>query len=295
MSFAEAVVLGVVQGITEFLPVSSSGHLVLLPVLLGWEDQGLVFDVVVHVATLVAIVAFFWNDFQRMGLDLMRDLAARLKFKVGSKREVKGQYQGARFSKPHASMGYQWSASSRLVGLLILASVPIALVGVLLKGSIENEFRSAFWVGCFFFTVGLLFMAGTYWLERQTVMKQADQLKPRFALAIGLAQALAVFPGVSRSGVTIFAGVGVGLSRTEAARFSFLLSIPAILGALLVSGLDLIGHPLPEPWYIYVTGFVSAASSGYLAIRFMFVFLRRFTLRPFGWYLLLMAVVAWTS
>src|SRR5215213_6946747 len=248
LELIEAVILGVVQGLTEFLPVSSSGHLLLGQYFLGLDEKrfGLSFDVALHMGTLVAVVSFFWRDLVRMALAFVRsfwhrDLA----------------------SDPDQRMAY----------LVIASTVPAALIGFVFEGFFENTVRSP-WVVVFnFVLVGVLFLVGE-------------------AVGIGLAQATALVPGVSRSGATITLGLFLGLRREEAARFSFLMSVPIIAGA---GGLQL-GEVLaegmnPHEWLLFGAGFIASALVGYLTIRFLLNYLTYHSLRVFAYYRFAVAVV----
>jgi undecaprenyl-diphosphatase len=254
MDILRAILLGVVQGATEFIPVSSSGHLVLVPWLLGWDSPGLVFDTVVHWGTLVAVLAFFWRDWWRLISAWLRGLVR-----------------------------WEWhDPEARLMWLLIAGSIPAAVIGYLLESFFESLFGQPVWVSAFLLvTAGLLALGE--WLGRQT--RQMGDLRLRDALVVGLGQAAAIAPGISRSGTTIVAGLLRGMERAAAARFSFLLATPVILGAGLFKLLDLFGAPdalaqLP----ILLVGFVTAAASGYLCIWGLLRYLQRGKLYIFAAY-----------
>lgn len=203
MDSHHAVVLGIVQGLTEFLPVSSSAHLVLFPYFLRWEDPGLAFDVALHMGTLGAILAFFWRDWIVMGKQL-------LGYAVPSYRAIKSDVS---------------------IWLLVIGSVPAAIAGLLFKGVAEETLRSP-WLGAMML---ILFGAVLWYYDARGRKDRAvESFRPMDAALVGLAQALAIIPGVSRSGITITAALALGLTRPAAARFSFLLSAPIIAGAGLV-------------------------------------------------------------
>jgi undecaprenyl-diphosphatase len=268
MSLLRAAVLGVVQGATEFLPISSSGHLVLVPWLLGWPEPGLLFDTLVHWGTLLAVLAYYRKDF----LTLLGAWLSSVR-----ERRLDGDPQ------------------RRLAWLLLIGSVPAGLAGLLLQDFFENLFGQPPAAATLLLITGLLLAASEYWRHKQhsgaprhaesrTPLASAARLSIGAALFVGLAQALAIAPGISRSGATIAAGLLVGLSRPEAARFSFLLATPAILGAGLLQLADLAGGNVSAPWISVVAGFLAAAVVGYLAIRFLLDYLQRHALYIFAVY-----------
>lgn len=258
MTLLQALVLGVVQGVTEFLPISSSAHLVLVPWLLGWRFEAqaaFLFDVLVQLGTLMAVVVYFARDLWRLLL-----------------AAAKGLLGGRPCTDPDA----------RLAWLVVLATVPAALTGVLIKDWVEATFSQPALVGAFLFvTAAMLFVA-----ERGR--KNGNflaSLTMRDALGIGLAQALSLFPGISRSGATIAAGRMCGLRRPEAARFAFWMAVPVMIGAGLVASVDLASLPAAEAWAApLLVGFLAAAASGYLAIRWLLRFVGRRPLIPFAIY-----------
>jgi undecaprenyl-diphosphatase len=256
LELIEAVFLGIVQGLTEFLPVSSSGHLLLGQYFLGLDQArfGLSFDVALHLGTLVAVVTFFWRDLARMALAFLRSLRQR------------------DFSDPDQKLAY----------LVLASTIPAALIGYLLEDLFETAVRSP-WVVVFnLVLVGVLFIVGE---AVGCKSRQASKLTFLEALGIGLAQAAALVPGVSRSGATITLGLFFGLRREEAARFSFLMSAPIIAGA----GTLQLGEAISKGMGAYDTllfgvGFVSSAVVGYLAIRFFLRFAVNHSLRAFAYY-----------
>lgn len=246
VTFWQAVVLGVLQGLTEFLPVSSSGHLVIGQALLGMEAEVLSFDIFVHVGTLVAVFAVFWGDIVRL---------LRHPF-------------------------------NKTVGLIILGCVPAGLMGFLLNDLFTSLFSSLVAVGCALIVTGvLLFISDRFQGQRQIRDLNAGQ-----ALLVGLFQGLAITPGLSRSGSTIFGALLCGLKRSEAAKFSFLLSIPVILGAALKQVLDMRGGEIVFQ-SSYLVGFVVAAVCGYLAIRVFLKLLENKSLRYFSYYCWVLAII----
>ncbi len=261
MDLLRAIVLGIVQGATEFLPVSSSGHLVLIPFWLGWEEPPLTFDVVVHLGTLVAVLAYFWRDW----LTLLR--AGWTALQTRSTQNTPGQ-----------------ELDAHLLLLLIVGTIPVVVAGLFVKRLFESVSNEPAIVASFLYvTAGLLVLSE----RRGTLNRSLDGMTLRDALTIGVAQAFAVLPGISRSGSTIAAGILRGLPRAAAARFSFLLGTPVILGAGGKQALDLLlGHETLADGMVLplVVGFVSAASVGYLCIWFLMRLLQNRRLYGFAIY-----------
>jgi undecaprenyl-diphosphatase len=268
-----AAVLGLVQGLTEFVPVSSSAHLVLVPFLLRWPAPDLSFDVAVHLGTALAVIGYF-----------ARDLAAIL---AGTWRWAlrHGSDEDAR----HA----------RLLGLLAVGSVPAAIAGILLQGAFEDLFTGRERVDDVGAPVTALFLLGTaaiLWAAETVYARRGsrdrrglEDMRLGDAIVVGLFQAVAIAPGLSRSGATIGAGVFRGLRRDAAARFSFLLSLPAILGAGLVALPDV---PAGADWGPIAAGAAFAAATGFAAIAFLLRYLRTRTMRPFAFYCVMLAAVS---
>jgi undecaprenyl-diphosphatase len=261
MTLFQAFILGLVQGATEFIPVSSSGHLVLVPWLLGWEldpDIVFAFDVLVQWGTLVAVVAYFWRDLWAIVTAVLRGLIER---------------------KPLQTL------DARLGWLLVAATLPAVVLGLLLKDTVEAAFDSETATAAFLlFTAALLTVSE--WLGQRD--RSLDALNWLDALWIGLGQALALFPGISRSGATIAAAMSRNVERAAAARFSFLMSAPVIFGAGLLPLKDMLeAGTLDTHLAPLGVGFVAAAVSGYLCIRGLLAFLRRRPLYVFAAYCLL--------
>ena len=263
----QAIIQGVVQGLTEFLPISSSAHLILLPRLMGWDDPFLTsaeFDVMLHLGTLGALLVYFWRDMVRLGRAWLASLRER---RLGD--------------DPHR----------RLAWLLLLTVIPAALVGALFEDFFDETFREALLLIPLLLVVGAGMLAfGERYGRRD---RGLERLRVRDALVIGLAQALALFPGISRSGVTIAAGLVVGLQREAAARFSFLMGIPIIAGAglwklrVIVSGETSAFEPM-----VLAAGMAASALAGLAAIAFLLRFLRTRSTGIFIVYRLLFAAVA---
>ena len=256
METIQIVVLAIIQGLTEFLPVSSSAHLILAPHIMGWPDQGLAFDVAVHVGTLTAVVWYF----RRETADLTRDWFASL----ARKRQV----------------GDSW-----LAWAVIVATIPAGLAGSLGKDFVEDGLRSPLVIAGATILFGLLL-----WFADATGRRLRDEhtLSLPDAIVIGLMQALALIPGTSRSGITITAALMLGLTREAAARFSFLLSIPLILAAGLLKTQDLLASSAPVDWNALVWGALLSSVSAYLCIHAFLALLRHVGMMPFILYRLLL-------
>lgn len=263
MELLRAAILGIVQGLTEFIPVSSSGHLILVPAALGWDDQGLAFDVGLHLGSLLALLAYFWRDW----LGMVQTAATDLR-----------------------SVGFRWRRfrqETRLLAALALGTLPVAVVGLLAGDWIEENVRQA-WV----VALGLA-IAGTVILLVDRAGKHTRTLEEfgfRDALFVGSAQALALVPGVSRSGSTITAGVFLDFRRDAAARFAFLLGTPAILGAALFKAADL-GRAWHDDFNVLAAGFIASALTGFVVIHFLLRYLRTRSLLVFVLYRYGLAVV----
>jgi undecaprenyl-diphosphatase len=269
VSIWEAIVLGIVQGITEFLPISSSGHLILVPWLFGWTEPGLTFNVGVHIGTLAAVVIYFWRDLFGMAVALPRGIIAR---------------QPMRDPK------------SYLATIIILGSIPAAIVGLTLGDRIEAFFHSGdggrlaiVLIACALIVVGVMMAIA----ERRAVHHRTiEDIRGRDGLLIGLAQALALFPGVSRSGSTITAGLFLGLRREAAARFSFLLGVPAVVGAAAFEVRNLVTNGLSDgEATVFVAGILTSGIVGYISIAFLLRFLVSHTTMIFTVYRVLFGVL----
>lgn len=243
MDIWQSLVLGIVQGITEFLPISSTAHLVLVPGVFGWEDPGLQFDVALHLGTFFAVLWYFWRDIARL-------LVAWL----GSfrKPDLKGDPQ------------------QRLAWFILVACIPGGLAGVLLEDKAETVFRSSMVIGIAMVVFAILLLVS------ELVSKRAldeDEINWGQALVIGIAQGIAIIPGASRSGVTMTAGLLVGLTREAAARFSFLLGTPIIFAAMAYKLKDLIHAP--SALYVpMAVGILASTVTGYLSIKFLIAYLK---------------------
>ncbi len=259
MSELQVVILAIVQGLTEFLPISSSGHLVLVPFFFGWADQGLAFDVAVHFGSLIAVLLFFREDIKgllRGGLQVL----------------------GANTS----------TIEARLALGIALGTIPAALAGLLLVDWIEANLRSPLVIVCTLSGYAVLMILADRFGKRE---RSISDFTIRHALMIGVAQALALVPGTSRSGVTITLARFLGFERQDAARFSFLLAVPVILLATGYSLLNLLSSDQAVAWGQLAIGVAVSAVVAYLSIEFFMRFVSRIGLLPFAIYRLLLAGV----
>lgn len=259
MTWLQIVVLAIVQGLTEFLPISSSGHLVLVPSLFGWGDQGLAFDVAVHFGSLLAVCLFFRSD-----------LAAL----------VRG---GAQLAARRTD-----TIESRLALGIALGTIPAAIAGLTLAGWIEANLRDPAVIVFTLSGYGILMVAADLFGRRERAIVD---VRVRDALLIGTAQALALVPGTSRSGVTITAGRMLGFTRQDAARFSFLLSVPVILLASVYKAIEMITGPAAVPWGELGVAVAISGIVAYLSIGFFMAVVSRIGLMPFAIYRLVLAGV----
>lgn len=258
MDLFQAVVLAIVQGITEFLPISSSAHLILVPELLGWAASGLAFDVAVHVGTLFAVVAFLWKELLQI---------------------AQGWFAGfARFN---------WSKEGLLGWMLIAATVPVGLVGFLAGDFIEANLRTALIIGITTLVFGLLLG----WADRGAEHKTAEMGDMTFkhAVLVGLAQMLALIPGTSRSGITMTALLSLGYNRVASAKFSFLLAVPTILLPGLLKTNELIANSEQVPWLSLLVGVMVSAIVAFFSMRWFIALVTRVGMRPFVIYRVLLA------
>ena len=249
MDHLHAVYLALLQGITEFLPISSSAHLVLLPKIFGWEDQGLAFDVAVHVGTLFAVIAYFRHDIFRLLAAWLRSCAQR-----------------------------QMTSDAKLVWFVLFGTVPVAVAGLLFHDYIELYLRSPLIIAAT--TIGFGVLLGVADLCGKK-LRSEDSLGYFDIVWIGLTQALALIPGTSRSGITMTAALALGLTRSAAARFSFLLSIPVIMMAGAYESLKLVQQSVPVAWGALLLGTGVSFISAYLCIRFFMLLIERVGMLPF--------------
>jgi undecaprenyl-diphosphatase len=247
LSTLQAAILGLVQGLGEFLPISSSAHLVLIPWLFKWNDPGLTFDIALHIGTLIAVAIYFWKDWLKLITKGLTDVR---------------------------------STEGKLFWYLVAATIPGAVVGFLLEKKAETIFREPILIATMLILLGVLL----YWADRRGVKHiEMNRITFRTSLFIGLSQALAIIPGVSRSGITMTMGLLMGLTREGAARFSFLLAAPIIFGAALVKLPHFISNP-SEITINFIIGVLVSFVTGILSIGFLLRYVQTNNFLPFAWY-----------
>lgn len=256
MELIQIILLSIVQGITEFLPISSSGHLILVPVLTDWQDQGLAFDVAVHVGTLVAVILYFRNDIKQLLVAWIQSLIKR-----------------------------KLTPEARVAWGVLLGTIPVGLAGLFFKDFIEAYLRGPLTIAATTIIFGLLLLFAD---RIGTRIRSEYDMRGLDILLIGLSQVLALIPGTSRSGVTMTAALLLGFTREAAVRFSLLLSIPVILlaGGLLTK--DLVESTAPVDWTALILGMVLSAISALICIHYFLKFLERFGMMPYVIYRLLL-------
>jgi undecaprenyl-diphosphatase len=264
-SVLQAIVLGITQGLTEFAPVSSSGHLILVPWLFNWhilDDPALnkTFDVALHLGTLIGALIYFRHDVARYLAAAVRSLR---------QRAVR-------------------TTDERLAWILVIGTIPGALAGALFEGVIEENLGKPWLIAVMLAVFGIVLLI----VDRTSRSdRKLEDLELRDAIVVGVAQAIALQPGVSRSGVTITAARGLGVERASAARFSFLLSLPIIAGAAAFKAIDLVGSGFQDYAGPFLWGFVSSAISGFLVISFLLAYLRSHDFTPLAIYRLAVAAL----
>jgi undecaprenyl-diphosphatase len=267
MNTLQAFVLGAVQGIAEFLPISSSGHLILVPAFFKWQDPGLAFDVFLHLGTLFAIFVYFFRDWWRVANAGLQSILER---RIGYDRD------------------------RQTFWFLVVGSVPGALAGAVLNHAAEELFRAPLLVAVTMASLGFLL----YWIDgKYPALRNFEELKMKDAVIIGCAQAFAIVPGVSRSGSTMTAARLLGLNREASARFSFLLAFPITLGAVLFEARKFTGETLHSMSSSYlIVAFSASVVFGFLSIHFLLQYLRNADFKVFAWYRVVLAgfTVIWS-
>lgn len=267
MQWLEVLILSLIQGLTEFLPVSSSAHLLLLPIFTDWPDQGLVFDIAVHFGSLLAVLAYFRKEVWGLIKAWLKSLTSR-----------------------------EMTSEARLAWAILWATIPVGLVGLLAKGFIETHMRSGVYMGYSLIIFGLLLGWADWRHGRRCELNQGKTCRSEYEmsakqiLGIALAQTLALIPGTSRSGITMTAGLMLGLTREASARFSFLLSIPVIFLAAMLQSVEIITEPSvvsPSPTHLMGAVLVSAISA-YACIHLFLGFIQRIGMQPFVIYRVLL-------
>ena len=260
MDIFHAIVLAIVQGITEFLPISSSAHLILVPKLLGWADQGLAFDVAVHVGTLLAVVVFLKKEIQQI---------------------APAWLLGWR--------GFNWGVHGKLGWLVIFATIPVGLIGLLLGDFVEANLRAAWVIAASTLVFGILLA----WADRKGAQNSApiESLTWRQTLLVGMAQVFALIPGTSRSGVTMTALLALGFSRVAAARFSFLMAVPVIALSGFLKGTELATSEQTVEWGVLFLGAALSAIVAFACMHWFMRFVERVGMMPFVIYRILLSIV----
>ncbi len=259
MDFIQILALALLQGLTEFLPISSSAHLILVPILVGWKDQGLAFDLAVHIGTLTAVVAYFRVELKQMWRDWLRSITHR-----------------------------EMTPDARLFWAVGFGTIPAGLAGLAFGDFIEENLRSTIVIATTTIVFGLVLL-----IADKTGLHKRDEYSINWmdVLLIGCAQALALIPGTSRSGITITAALVLGLTREGAARFSFLLSIPIIFLAGMLKTVELAAGDAPVDWMALFLGALISGISAYLCIHFFLKLLERIGMTPFVIYRLFLGAI----
>jgi len=269
MTILQSIVLGVIQGITEFLPVSSSGHLILLPTLLGWNLQSLSFDVALHFGTVMAVLIFFAKDWYLMISMLIRDVV--FSNTLLKEKSIKNFHK-----------------ESKLLLTIGVVIIPVAIFGYFLESPIETIFRSPIYVSVMLILVAVLMYASDRYSEK--LLKKKDKITFMDSFIISISQVLALIPGTSRSGITITTGLFLGLKREDAAKFSFLLATPLILGAAILKVPDLFTSG-SEPISTLFFGVLSSFVVGILSIKFLLNYVKKNNLNAFVIYRILLGIL----
>ncbi|WP_456381138.1 undecaprenyl-diphosphate phosphatase [Thiolapillus sp.] len=260
MELIQIILLALIQGLTEFLPISSSAHLILAPYVFGYTDQGLAFDLAVHLGTLLAVIMYFRREITLMAQDWFASLAE----------------------------GGKPTANSRLGWAIILATIPVMLTGSLIKNLVEHELRAPLVIATTTIVIGLLLWWADHYSRRN---KDISEMNFKHALFIGIAQAISLIPGTSRSGITMAAALMLGYTREAASRFSFLLSIPTILASVLWVGKGLFSSEEAVNWLDLGLGVLLSFAAAYTTIHFFLRFIERIGMAPFVIYRLVLGVV----
>ena len=259
MEWLQIIVLSLVQGITEFLPISSSAHLILTPHLFGWPDQGLAFDLAVHVGTLIAVITYFRAELKQMALAC-----------------ISGKSGGC------------YHRDARLTGQVLLATLPALVVGLVFHDTIAGDLRNPLVIAATTIGFGLLMLLAN---REKNTARDEYHLSFQLALVIGLAQVLAFIPGTSRSGITMTAAVLLGMTREAGARFSFLLSIPLILGGGAYKTMLLMQSTQAVDWLALLIGVLLSALSAFACIYWFLRFIQKYSFTPFVVYRVLLGAV----
>lgn len=262
MSVLKAIILGIIQGVAEFLPISSSAHLILFPYLFGWEESGLAFDIALHFGTMMAVLAIFFKDWWNLFIGAVKDIKDKKK-----------------------------STNGRMFWYLIIATVPAALTGLLLDDVIENIIRNKIWIIALALAImGLLIYIGDKWASKHYKKEtKFEDISLKQALIVGIFQAFAVIPGFSRSGTTILAGRLQGISKEAITKFTFLLSVPVICGATILKIGDLAFTKE------VIVGIISSFAMGVISIKFLLSYIKKHDFSIFAFYRVILALIVFAK
>lgn len=258
MTIFRAIILGIIQGIAEFLPISSSAHLIIFPYLFGWEESGLAFDVALHFGTMMAVILIFFKDWWNLFVGAIKDVKEKKK-----------------------------TTNGKMFWYLIIATIPAALAGVLLDNVIEDVIRNKVWIVALALAImGLLIYVGDKWASKHYKKEtEFEDITLKQALIVGISQAFAVIPGFSRSGTTILAGRLQGISKEAITKFTFLLSVPVICGATILKVGDL---ALTKE---VIVGIITSFATGIIAIKFLLRYIKKHDFSIFAFYRVILAII----
>lgn len=258
MTIFRAIILGIIQGIAEFLPISSSAHLIIFPYLFGWEESGLAFDVALHFGTMMAVILIFFKDWWNLFVGAIKDVKEKKK-----------------------------TTNGKMFWYLIIATIPAALAGVLLDNVIEGVIRNKVWIIALALAImGLLIYVGDKWASKHYKKEtEFEDITLKQALIVGISQAFAVIPGFSRSGTTILAGRLQGISKEAITKFTFLLSVPVICGATILKVGDL---ALTKE---VIVGIITSFATGVIAIKFLLRYIKKHDFSIFAFYRVILAII----
>ena len=261
MTVLQSIVLGIVQGVGEFLPISSSAHLILVPYLLGWKESSMAFDIALHFGTLLAVLVVFFNEWWRLFIGAIKNFTSKKK-----------------------------STDGKMFWYLVIATIPAALAGLLLEDIIEGYFRKKIWlIALFLALMGIFIYLGDVWASKHYRKREIsfENISLKQAFLVGCSQAFAVFPGFSRSGTTILAGRLMGLSREAITKFTFLLSVPIIAGATILKVKDLTMS------LEVVIGVVTSFIVGLICIKFLLKYIKKHDFSVFAFYRVIIAIIVY--
>jgi len=276
MTLFQSIFLGLIQGIAEFLPISSSAHLIIFPWFFNWEDGGLTFDVALHAGTLIALLLYFRSEWTRLFFALLKFKPADLKL-LTKNTNISDETKS---DQPHEQ-------DLRLALFIIVATIPGAIMGLLLEKKAEHAFRSPVLIAGNLAVMGLILW---FFDRKGKKTRVVNDMTLKDAILIGITQGFAVIPGISRAGITISAALSQGLDRESSARFSFYLSMPIIAGACILKLRHLTGADLTPP---FLSGVAAAAIAGYFAIGGLIRFLQKQSYGVFAGYRVLLAIIVW--